>query len=193
MNIQINIKDTATPALRGLIDKCKNTKSLHTRMATRVAVLFRKHFRNLNSTNKNAKGWPRQNFWNRFKNVTGRGDALSATVTIPDPQGALRHKFYGGTVRATQAKFLAIPLTAAAYVLGGRARYRDAFPNAFVLKTKKGAYLVQGGEGVHGRGNIKFLAKLVKSVTHKAFPEALPTPEQILETAHGAAADFLVK
>lgn len=188
MNITVTVQDLATPRLRSLMQNLSRPRGMHTVMGQRVAVALRQHFISKNASSPNENGWPRQNFWNRFQHVTSRADDLAATVTIPDPQGALRHKISGGTVTPKRGRALAIPLTPEAYALGSRASYRDAFPDAFIFKGKKFAFLARpGGE----KGKLRLLALLLPRVTHHADPTAMPPAESLRAEAITGVRNYL--
>lgn len=188
MSMQVSINNRVGPQLAAINDSLKSRSGIHKTMAQEVAVSLRKHFLNLNASKANSKGWPRQNFWNRFggTKTTSTGNDAEGTVTIADPQGALRHKINGGTVKPKRGKFLLIPLTAAAYRLLGRATARTAFPDAFVLK-KQGRMLLARNNGK----SLQVLARLLPSVTHAAEPDALPSSQDMESTAVEGARKYL--
>lgn len=167
-----------------------NPQPLNATMGQRVAVLHRKHFVAKNRRG-NSRGWPSSNFWLRFQDVTMTADNAGATVSIPDPQGALRHKRDGGTIKPKRSKFLAIPLAPEAKVAGQNSSYRDAFPDAFVLQGKRNLFLARPGAGQGGRGSVRILAILLKSVTHKADPTALPNRTDVENEALIGATNYL--
>lgn len=182
--ITVSIKDTATPALMRLLAQAKSAGPMQA-AGQRVAVLLRTHFRDANSQRPNRKGWPRQNFWAGFARRVSLGPTSPgrAVIHIQDPQGALRHKLSGGVVRPKRGKMLAIPLTGEAYKRGAQARIPDAFPDAFVIRTAKGAWIVRDKYATRGSGRrrngikgqrLQFLFRLVPKVRHAADPKALP-------------------
>ncbi len=182
--ITVSIKDTATPALMRLLAQARSAGPMQA-AGQRVAVLLRNHFRDANTSRANRKGWPRQNFWAGFARRVSLGPTSpgKAVIHIQDPQGALQHKISGGVVRAKRGRMLAIPLTGEAYKRGAQARIPDAFPDAFVVRTAKGAWIVQDKYSTRGNGRrrsgikgqrLQFLFKLVPKVTHAADPKALP-------------------
>jgi hypothetical protein len=187
MSISVNINDQVGPQLAAVNDALTRRSGLHKRMAEDVAAVLRKHFKTNNSSKANKKGWPRQNFWNRFRAVTSSGNELSGTVTIPDKDRALRHKIEGGTIRPKSGKFLLIPMTGAAYKLLGGARARDAFPDAFPVKKRDGRMFLARGSG----DSLRVLARLVPSVTHAADPDALPPDQDMQAVAVQGARRYL--
>lgn len=184
--ITVAIRDYATPELMRMVGQVRTAGPLQA-AGQRVAVALRRHFQEANATRPNRKGWPRQNFWAAFARRVALASAspTRAIVRIQDPQGALRHKLTGGTIRAKRGKMLAIPLTGEAYRRGAMARIPDAFPDAFLLRTQRGAYIVRGTYQTRGSGRkrsgikgqrLQFLYRLVPSVTQAADPQALPAP-----------------
>jgi hypothetical protein len=172
MSISYTITDNVSPTLNNLIEGLTNRKGLNSTVGVGVAVLFRKHFITMNQERPNKRGFPRRNFWSKFKNVAHSADNDGATIAIPDNQGALRHHYYGGEVKPKRGKFLAIPLSGKAYK--SKARMRDSFPNAFVFVSKKGNLLLAETNGKGKRKKMTLLALLLSSVMHKGDVTVLP-------------------
>jgi hypothetical protein len=193
MSLTITAQDLATPKLAELMAGLRRPRGLHATMASRVAVRLRRHYAEKNQSSPNAKGFPRQNFWNRFRNVTSRADDEGAVVTIPDPQGALRHKVSGGTITPKRGRALFIPLSPEAYKLSGQARMRDAFPDAFLFRGKKRLFLARPGSGKKGKGSLRILGMLVPKVTHRADPTALPPEADLRSEAITGANNYLTR
>lgn len=158
-----------------------------------VRNLFGKNYRSLGT---NKRGWPSTGFW---------ADADRATDWREVPEGVListnkigvRQRFYGGTIKPVNARALTIPISPVSY--GHRAK---DFPGLFLLKTKRGAYLVQYGLTQAGQsekatskrkrirslgGNsskrheatLNFLFKLAASVEQKPDPDVVPENSEI--------------
>lgn len=191
MSVVVTVNDLASPRLEAAMRGLRSMRGLHAVIGSRVAVLLRNHFTAKNKSSPNAKGFPRQNFWNRFRNVTSKASEEGVTVTVPDPQGALRHKVSGGTITPKRGRALFIPLAPEAYKLGAQARLRDAFPDAFVFKGKRRLFLARPGSGGSGRGSLRILGLLVPRVTHKADPTAIPSDAVIRDEAITRARNYL--
>jgi len=190
--IEIDISDSITPELKHIEQRLDNRRDLHVTIGQRVAVLCRRHFLKRNSEG-NRRNWPRSNFWLRFQDTIQTADDRQATVSIPDEQGALRHKIKGGTITPKRSKFLAIPLAPEAKKAGADTTFRQAFPDAFVLQGKRRAFLAQPGINKGSRGSIRILAVLVRSVTHAADPRALPATRSIEQEAVTGATNYLAR
>jgi hypothetical protein len=144
------------------------------------------HFSSRNSE-PNKQGWPKKNFWAGIANAT-KFDSSSvsdseAIVVINDP--AINQKVYGGTIRPTHGRALAIPMNADAYKAGSPRKLQTNFLR--LLVTRSGAYLVEreatkiglsrrkkGGYRPTGQIGEKFWYHLVPSVTQAKDERALP-------------------
>lgn len=197
--ITVRVRDRMTPEMQNLLREVRSAAPMQA-AGQRVVVLLREHFRKAEAERPNRRGWPRQHFWAQFARRVALVSASSemAVVGVQDPQGALQHKITGGTIRAKRGRMLAIPLTATAYRLGAMARIPDAFPDAFVMRTRKGAWIVRSrweNRGGRRRGRqgkfvsglkqerLEFLFRLLPSVTQRADPRALPEPEDFAREA----------
>jgi len=182
-------KDTATPALREMLRRVSPMRPLMMRLGKRLEIVLRKYFADYGRTGNfktRRRGWPTQHFWDRrIRNATSFTGATDhdATITIADP--AFMTHFRGGTIRPREKKALAIPLQAAAY---GKQPSSGLIPGLFLLRTRKGAYLVAYGDGFGksrkgvNRATLHFYYKLVASVTVPKDPKALP-PDKDIEAA----------
>jgi len=144
------------------------------------------HFTARNSE-PNKQGWPKKNFWAGIANAT-KFDSASvsdseAVVVVNDP--AINQKVYGGTIRPTHARNLAIPMNEDAYKAGKPSAIQRNFLRLIV--TRSGAYLVEreavnirprGGKKVGYRPASemggRFWYHLVPSVTQAKDERALP-------------------
>lgn len=190
--ITVRIEDRMAPELQRMLRQVRSSGPMQA-AGQRVVVLLREHFRKAEAERPNRHGWPRQHFWGGFARRVALVSAGSerAVVGIQDPQGALQHKITGGTIRAKRGRMLAIPLSAIAYRLGAQARIRDAFPDAFVVRTSKGVWIVRSkfkSRGGRRRGALEgerweFLFRLVPRVTHAADPRAMPPDRRFSEEA----------
>lgn len=198
MSLTITIEDGATPALRAHMAALRDRRPMMAAAGKAVETVLRAHFTRRDAQG-NARGFPRKHFWNRVvrkaTSFTGATDD-EATVSIASREFA--QKLYGGTIRAASGKSLAIPLTAKAYAAGRPKLWTGASLHAIRLEGGK-ALLV---EALHSRlggrkrdrgkiqgGEAQYL--LVKSVTQKADPDALPSETKIGAAARMAVADHI--
>lgn len=173
----ISIIDRASPALRAKIDACRPQR-LNAFIGPAVAKLTRENFRGL-PTNK--MGWPSTGFWRGAANSTS-WQTLPEGVLISISQIGVRQRYQGGEIHAVNAKAMTVPVSAQAY-----GHVAADFPGSFLLKTKKGAWIVQYGGGRKHDTTLEFLFKLVTSVTQEANSNVLPSDEEITSTALAAA------
>ena len=207
MSTPIDIKvisDTASPALAELLAKYTPARAA-ARVGPPLQKLFMTHLAALGG---NSRGWPSTRFYEKFaRNVRWLPMANGVTIAILPAvvngrTVGLAQRVYGGTITPQTAKALAIPISPVSY-----GRVPSDFTGLFLLKTPKGAYLVQRGEEVSeksgrtvglrkGGGNagrrirasLNFLFKLVASVTQDPDPDVLPSQQEINETALAALA-----
>ena len=198
------ISDTASPALAELLAKYTPARAA-ARVGPPLQKLFMTHLAALGG---NSRGWPSTRFYEKFaRNVRWLPMANGVTIAILPAvvngrTVGLAQRVYGGTITPQTAKALAIPISPVSY-----GRVPSDFTGLFLLKTPKGAYLVQSGEQIFeqtgrtvglrkGGGNagrrirasLIFLFKLVASVTQDPDPDVLPTQTEINETALAALA-----
>lgn len=201
MRLTIQVTDTATPFLRAAIARLQRPRPLLEAAGKALANRLKDHFKARQAAG-NKHGWPSRRFWYGVGGSVANATALtevtdrSATVTVADYRFA--HKVTGGPIAPKRAAALTIPLTAKAYALGGKGTVRELLPQAFVLRTKKGAYLVTNEQERKGRNvagmrgkvariRLQFWFKLVKGVMQAPDPNALP-PAAEMEGAVEAAA-----
>jgi len=190
-SISFSIRDEATPAIAAKAAKCDLLR-LAMLLRDPLRAFWRDHLKGLPS---NKKGWPSTGFWEEA------ADSVDATaseegVSLQGHKIGLRQRYYGGTIAPVNADALTIPISPISY-----GHTASEFPGLFLLRTKKGAYLVQSGVeidaktgrvngiGRKGRGNagqrrvaaLNFLFKLVASVTQAPNPDVVPRREEFLE------------
>ena len=196
MNAEIKIlRDEATPALQSL-SLClapARRRPFCTVLGRKLEGIYRAWFRSRDSDSPNRMGWPRQHFWSRIAKATAFDPSQTtdarAVVVISDP--AIGMKVTGGTIRAKQAKFLAIPLRPEAYGVRPSAR---TIPGIFFVRSK-GA---NGGFLAAREGKaLRVYWRLVAKVTQQADPRALPpqgeVASQLLRTADAFVARTLAR
>jgi hypothetical protein len=168
----------------------------------------------LKSLGPNKRGWPSTGFW--------QASARAVTATVV-PEGLLlackkigpRQRWLGGPIKPVRKKALAIPISPASY-----GHSPGEFPGLFVVRTSKGAFLVQktaagtaaqfGGRVIKSAfrsgtkalgGNarrrllagLNFLFKLSPGVVQGPNPDVVPTADEFLEVSLAAIANQLLK
>jgi hypothetical protein len=196
--ISITFNDEALPALEKKMAALTPAR-LAGKLGPACARITEEH---LAALGPNAKGWPTTRFYEKFaRNVRWFPDDDGVTVAILPAivngrQVGLAQRYFGGTITPKTAKALAIPISPVSY-----GKVPSDFQKLFLLKTGKGAYLVQAGESINPAGRVvkgafpgarrsearrrgaalNFLFKLVASVTQSGDPTVLPTDEEYLE------------
>jgi hypothetical protein len=177
IKIKANIEDNASPALRAVIGaltgaKAESFNALGGRAAVIAAKAYHRDF-------DKAKGWRGARYLGPSQ---GDGGSFGAAITAgwnfqsSDQSGATivnsaqfyAHKVTGGTITPKRAKWLTIPLIAEAKGLRvfsyqeitGKRLFRPKGKNVLMEKTAD--------------GGIRSVYALVRSVTHKPTPGALP-------------------
>jgi len=194
------VNDTATPALREFMAGM-TPERFAGRVGPKVQELVEVH---LAALGPNSKGYPSTGFYEKFaRNVRWTPDARGVLIGILPAivngrQVGLALRVFGGTITAQTVDMLAIPISPVSY-----GHVPSDFPNLFLLKTVKGAYLCQRGQQVSektgrmihaGRGqggnagrrvaaDLVFLFKLQASVTQEGDLDVLPSDDAILGTA----------
>jgi len=193
----IIIRDTATPYLVDLLGVL-TPQRMAAAIGPRCARFTQQWLRGLGT---NERGWPTTNFWAR---------AAKSTSWAPVPEGALisinqigvRQRWLGGRIEPVNAKALAIPISPVSY-----GHVPADFPGLFLLRTKKGAYLVQHGAGIgaasktarlrqrRGMGghamsradaSLNFLFKLSAGVNQAGDPRVMPSRDGLAYEAKTA-------
>jgi hypothetical protein len=186
----VNVRDTATPAIQAKLAQCA---------PDRLAAICGPHLKNvvqnhLLQLGPNKRGWPSTHFYARAAKATdwtSEGD----TLTIRINQLGIRQRYAGGPITPQVAQALTIPISPEAY-----GKTVKDFPGAFLIRTKKGAYIVQRGESISASGSVKpargrgfrkgrvvaaleFLFKLSKGVNQAADPDILPPTDTLRQEA----------
>jgi hypothetical protein len=142
MNIAVDIQISDT--VKTLVERARqilNPLTMHKGVAAEAAKVTRENFRKLDSARANKMGGDRTHFYGRYREGTRpEADANSARVVIADPwssgagKSPLLAHYFGGTIRPSKRKFLAIP---------ARAEYYGRRPTEF--QNLKFAVLPNGG------------------------------------------------
>ncbi len=127
--------------------------------------------------------------------------ANSITIGTPDEDGSLRHKIYGGTISAKNAGALTIPIIPKAHGKRVADYERETGKQLFTLRQSllnirnqyKGTdhqtgYLFEK----FGRGGIRAVYALKKSIRQAPWPDAMPKREDMSETFRGKLLDFFI-
>jgi hypothetical protein len=184
-------KDTMTPELRRLAAELGRPQTLLAAGAKQVQHDLIEHLKDLQSKG-NVKGWPQRYFFAGRPTSVRKNVGLAsltdreAVITIADRRFV--HHITGGPVYPGPDKeALAIPLTAEAAAVSGKGTLRESMPGLVVVKTKKGAYLAMptaaAGKAV---SLLRFLFKLLKSVTHHPHPADMPDVKKLALNARAA-------
>lgn len=202
MQLEIQIRDGVTPVLEPKL-AAMTPQAIAATAGPELQNLTRTH---LGRLPRNKKGWPSTRFYDRFvDNVhfAPRPDGVLVFILPAIIHGrsvTLHQRYYGGTLTAKTVEMLAIPISPVSY-----GKVPSDFPGLFLIRTPKGAYLVQRGEGVSESGRVgplkfsfgnrpsknesrrraaalNFLFKLQRSVDQAGDKSILPTDEQYLDT-----------
>ena len=189
----IIVSDSATPAIDDKIAKC-SPRRLGAIIGQPLAQFWRNRLAGLG---ENKKGWPSTHFFERAaRSVTHEPNAYG--VTLSAEQVGLRQRWKGGAIAPVNKAALAIPISPVSY-----GKTPADFPGLFLLKTKKGAYLVQAGEeisektgrtvnkgrklggnaGRRIRAALNFLFILSSGVNQVGDPRVVPTNDEFAEVA----------
>lgn len=171
------------PELQDELDKVRDRMKEVNDVAGRAAAnKVRDHLNDLDRTRPNALGGTRSHFWaNAAESTTHRATRTRAEVSVTQQGFALQ--YFGGTVKPTKAKALAIPARAAAYGFSPR---EPEIPelDIFFFKGKK-AFAGLKDE----QGRVWFW--LTKSTEHEGDDSLLPTFDELREAAAEGILDFI--
>lgn len=186
----IDFQDRAMPALqRQMAALAPEKVGKVVGPAERVAV--RDH---LKKNPRNKKGWPSTGFWEDAARGTD-WELVPDGVVIRINKLGVRQRYYGGTIRAVEAKFLTIPISSQAY-----GKTVADFPGSFLITTPKGAYIVQYAGGNTPKGKFKkqnatleFLFKLKRSVTQQENRSIIPDATVLAAVAIATLEEYFRK
>ncbi|MEI6034522.1 MAG: hypothetical protein WCS65_09610 [Verrucomicrobiae bacterium] len=166
----IEVRDLATPELQRISKLVSRPRLLLQACGRRVAKDLKAGFRDRDKE-PNSHGWWKSHWWNREvaqKTAYQGATDTEATVSIASKQ--FRHFLLGG--RVVGHPYLAIPLTEQAKRKGSPGEWTKKGDGQLTfLRSKTGACYLFPGEGKSH--NASYL--LVRSVTHKPHPDAIPT------------------
>lgn len=204
IEIRVSVTDGASPMLKRAIAALRGNQSAQLneqggREAVNAAVTYHREF-------DKSGGWRGKRYLGSANDGSSYGSEVSEAWSFQssDERGAtiannarfLKFKSTGGTVKPKRTKFLTIPMIAEAR--GRSAANYEVFArtNLFLIKGKLALFERVGAEitGKRGKGKsaagtstikshtIRAVYALVRSVTHKPWPGALP-PNNLLSDA----------
>lgn len=186
-HVAIDFKDRATPDLAAKVAALQPEKLARV-VGPKLRERVRDHIKRLP---KNKKGWPSTGFWEDAARGT-TWEIIPGGVVVKVNKIGFRQRFHGGIIRAVAKKFLTIPISSQAY-----GKTVADFPGAFLIRTRKGAYIVQyaGGNTAKGRfkkqnSTLEFLFKLKASVKQAEMPWIIPDATTLTATALEAMGDY---
>jgi hypothetical protein len=201
MSFSISIEARIPPSVKGL--KPVPMEGVR-RVAGRAVInALRAHFDRLDQERPNALGGRRTHFYRQVAHSIQQPRTEGENVVISINHVGAAQRFFGGTIRPVNAKYLTIPARAEAY--GKRAgefkdlevlwSWRQRRPIALIQRSqtrmttarRKGEKRVLRGEEFGG--GVFFW--LVKAVTQKADPTVLPPEETVSAAVTPAIQDFI--
>jgi phage gpG-like protein len=206
MNIDLTLTDAASPQLRRLAAGLADRQPLMTRLGKTVLVELHNHFAGRESR-PNKKGWPKSHFWSAIRRATALGEVTADTATVTITHPAIHAIVNGGTFTHPDGAY-AIPLRPEAKAAGKPSSGR--IPGLFLLKGHRHAFLAKKeNTGFSGaapltrrrmalstpaRGQrLTLYYLLVKTVTRRADPDALPSTASLQEATHRETTAYLAK
>lgn len=184
MKVLIDIQDRATPAIKQMVARL-SPPQLAATTGPELRKSFYDHIRQLP---RNKKGWPSTGFWEDAARGTTWVANADGSVTIAVNKIGFRQRYHGGVISAVKRDYLTIPISPEAY-----GKSAADFHGAFLLRTKKGAYLVRyaGGNTAKGRfkkqnSTLEFLFKLKRSVRQDEMPHIIPDATTLHAVAFAA-------
>ena len=198
------VADEATPAMREWVEQL-TPERFAGRVGPALQTMTMEH---LAALGPNEKGYPSTRFYEKFaRNVRWIPMPNGVTIAIlpaivSGRQVGLALRVFGGTIVPQTVDMLSIPISPVSY-----GHVPSDFPNLFLVRTVRGAYLVQRGEQVSeatgrmigaGRGqggnigrrlraDLIFLFKLAPSVTQTGDRDVLPADDEYIARAIEAA------
>ena len=178
VDIQVDTTGNADAAVRGVLAQIQNRRPLMAQVGGALTNRIKDHFTKKNDE-PNQHNWPKRNFYNREgRNKTALTEVTETSAQISIASPAIAHRYKGGTIEPVRGDYLAIPLTARAYVKGS--------PREWDNQDDLEAIRFGGSKGKIGPGGLFLVTKdakgkltvqylLVKSVTHDPDPSVFPT------------------
>ena len=185
IEVGVNLTDKATPALKKIIalldgQEISQLNQVGARSATNASIDYHRGF-------NQKKGWRGSNYISGpgrksgdfGQNIILGWNFVSATkngATIQNGAPFFAQKVNGGTIRPKKAKALTIPMVSEA--VGRRAAdYQSSTGNILFKITGKNALFEKKEDG-----SVRPVYALVKQVTQKPWPKALPDRDLLEES-----------
>lgn len=196
--------DQAHEFLVRLSGKIERPKELNAELGDALATMLQAHFRTRNRE-PNKMGAPKTNFWEDISASTQVEEVTNDGVTVKIAESRFRIHLQGGVIKPTGGrKSLTIPLIAEARGKRVKDYGKNLFRigNALFEKSEEGDRSLLGTTRVsvrsrsgkstrkvslRGRPQIRAVYALVKKVTIKRDPNALPDSKKILDALSKAA------
>ncbi len=173
LSLHISAQDNASPFLQRKIAVLSPVR-LAKIIGPRCRDAVRKH---LLANGKNKYGWPSTGFWLKAERSVQLSDNGDGSISISINKIGVAQRYYGGPINAIHAKALTIPICAKAY-----GKTAADFPNAFLVKTLKGAYLAESfGKGRNAQ--TVFLFRLTPRVDQPADHTVIPNNAELAQVA----------
>jgi hypothetical protein len=189
--VNVITHDEITPELKRIARQMEHPRPLMAAVGKELEVQLRGHFTKRDQQG-NAQGFPRKHFWARVvRAATGLTEVQDRRATVTVASAEFLHKLTGGKVEAKRAKALSIPISAEAYKAGSA----SLFPKPLTMVVRRGHAPLLVETGIIGKSKAwKLHYILLKSVTHKKDPHALPNMRDVAQAilARGRAVLALV-
>lgn len=162
-----------------------------------LANVARAHFDERDRTNPNRLGGKRTHFWRQVRRSVQAPVVRGSEGVVGIAHVGIRQRVEGGIIRPVRRKYLTIPARARAYgrtarefdttfqIVDGRPALVENLVTRLRVSRKTGKALGSVTEG----GDVLFW--LVKRVTQKADPSALPSDLSLANGATQALIDYL--
>lgn len=172
--VSLNVTAAVPEELRACLVLLRHRQPLMERLGGYAERALREHFRKRN-LEPNKSGFRKSDWWASVRTATAftAADQDNATVTIAHRQFPLR--LFGGVVRPSQMKNMAIPVNPAA-----AGKWPSEYPDGelFPLISKKGErFLAKKGAGKNAKAVLYF--RLTPKAVHKPDPRALPDMQKL--------------
>ena len=157
-------------------------------MGRAAANELKKHFRKLNSERANKLGGKRSNFYSHVAASVQNPKTTENKIIVAISHPHIAQRFWGGTIRPTKTKLIAVPVNKKGYGVYPRI-YSSVL--AF-LPTRRGGVLVEGEEVVITRGKNAgkkrrvpkkggaLIYALVEKISQKKDPSVMPKDQVII-------------
>lgn len=194
--IATRVIDSATPSLQALLRQVRGPAGL--KVAARgLSNVARDHFDDLDRTRTNRLGGRRTHFWRAVRRSVQAPAVRGSVGVVGINHVGIRQRIDGGVIRPVKGKYLTIPARARAYgrtarefdatfeIVDGRPALVENLVSRVRVSKKTGKVLGTTTEG----GDVLFW--LVRKVTQKPDPNALPSDAALADGAVQALRDYI--